>query len=237
MPAPGPWALGGDTYEVEFVEASGRTQALVTVAGTKVRTLRDKDLTTRRSLAELTPNPSFNRTRLTRTLGPMPAEIATAIIAASGAILLAGASYWFTKKRERDAELRKEKLEHYKEFAASLSGVISGEFTAEGQRAFSRGAISSTLLRPRPCFVPFRNSRRRLSSATPRIARNGTTSLCLSCSTSFAKTWAYLQRTTGPRFTYNYGRRVQHPMGPNYSFKRTAATGCGTITPRSAAAA
>jgi len=78
----------------------------------------------------------------------MPAEIATAIIAASGAILLAGASYWFTKKRERDAELRKEKLEHYKEFAASLSGVISGEFTAEGQRAFSRACNKLNLVAP-----------------------------------------------------------------------------------------
>jgi hypothetical protein len=63
----------------------------------------------------------------------MAAEIVTALIAASGAIVLAGATYWFTKKREREAELRKEKLEHYKDFVASLSGIISGETTNEGQ--------------------------------------------------------------------------------------------------------
>jgi len=46
----------------------------------------------------------------------MAAEIVTALIAASGAVVLAGASYWFTKKREREGELRKEKLDHYKDF-------------------------------------------------------------------------------------------------------------------------
>lgn len=37
----------------------------------------------------------------------MPADILTGIIAASGAIILAGATYWLTKKREREAELRR----------------------------------------------------------------------------------------------------------------------------------
>ncbi len=78
----------------------------------------------------------------------MPAEIATAIIAASGAILLAGATYWFTKKREREAELRREKLEHYKDFVASLSGIISGEATAEAQRAFARACNKLNLIAP-----------------------------------------------------------------------------------------
>jgi len=48
----------------------------------------------------------------------MAAEIVTACIAASSAIVLAGATYWFTKQREREAELRKEKLEHYKDFVS-----------------------------------------------------------------------------------------------------------------------
>lgn len=78
----------------------------------------------------------------------MPADIATSVIAASGAIALAGATYWFTKKREREAELRREKLEHYKDFVASLSGVISGESTPEGQRAFSRACNKLNLVAP-----------------------------------------------------------------------------------------
>ena len=78
----------------------------------------------------------------------MAAEIVTALIAASGAVVLAGATYWFTKKREREAELRKEKLEHYKDFVASLSGIISGESTPEGQRAFARACNKLNLVAP-----------------------------------------------------------------------------------------
>ena len=78
----------------------------------------------------------------------MPAEILTALITASGAVVLAGASYWFTKKREHEAELRKEKLEHYKDFVASLSGIISNEGTAEGQKAFARACNKLNLVAP-----------------------------------------------------------------------------------------
>lgn len=78
----------------------------------------------------------------------MPAEIATAAIAASGAVILAGATYWFTKQRERDVELRKEKLEHYKDFVSSLSGIIAGEATADGRRAFSRACNRLNLVAP-----------------------------------------------------------------------------------------
>lgn len=78
----------------------------------------------------------------------MASEVITALIATSGAIALAGTTYWFTKKREREAELRKEKLEHYKEFVASLSGIVSGEATSEGQRAFARACNKLNLVAP-----------------------------------------------------------------------------------------
>jgi hypothetical protein len=78
----------------------------------------------------------------------MANEIATALIAASGALLLAGSTYWFTKKREREAELRKEKLDHYKTFVASLSGIMTNEGTPEGQRAFARASNNLNLVAP-----------------------------------------------------------------------------------------
>jgi hypothetical protein len=78
----------------------------------------------------------------------MAAEVVTALIAASGAIVLAGATYWFTKKREGEAELRKEKLEHYKDFVASLSGIISGESAPEDQKAFARACNRLNLVAP-----------------------------------------------------------------------------------------
>jgi hypothetical protein len=76
----------------------------------------------------------------------------TNLIAVLGSILIAcvtaGATYWFAKKRELEAELRKEKLEHYKDFVASLSGVIQGESTPEGQRAFARACNKLNLVAP-----------------------------------------------------------------------------------------
>jgi hypothetical protein len=43
--------LGQDAYEVEFVAASGRTQALIKLGGSDVRALWDSDLFSVRSLA------------------------------------------------------------------------------------------------------------------------------------------------------------------------------------------
>jgi len=78
----------------------------------------------------------------------MAAEIVTTLIAATGAILLVIPTYWFTKQREREAELRKEKLEHYKDFVASLSGIISGESTPDDQRTYSRACNKLNLIAP-----------------------------------------------------------------------------------------
>ena len=44
--------LGRDSYEVEFVAASGLTQALVTLAASEFRALGDRDLISVRSLAK-----------------------------------------------------------------------------------------------------------------------------------------------------------------------------------------
>jgi hypothetical protein len=78
----------------------------------------------------------------------MSIAVLTAFLTAIGGIVIAGATYWFTKQRERDAELRKEKLEHYKDFAASLSGVVQGDDTPEGQRAFARASNKLMLVAP-----------------------------------------------------------------------------------------
>lgn len=76
-------------------------------------------------------------------------RILNAAVAALTAIL----TYATTKKREREAEIRKEKLEHYKDFMARLSGVISGESTDDGQRAFSRACNKLNLVAPHSVIV------------------------------------------------------------------------------------
>ena len=44
--------LGQDAYETEFVAAAGRTQALISLAGSEVRALGDRELIVVRTLAE-----------------------------------------------------------------------------------------------------------------------------------------------------------------------------------------
>jgi hypothetical protein len=83
----------------------------------------------------------------------MAAEVLAAVITASGGLAIAGASYWFTKQRERDADLRKEKLDHYKEFTASLGGIIEKEWTAESQRRFAKSCNDLNLIAPQPVIV------------------------------------------------------------------------------------
>ena len=104
----------------------------------------------------------------------MASEIATALIAAAGAVVLAGASYWFTKKREREAELRKEKLDHYKEFVASLSGILSAEATPEGQRAFARASNKLNLVAPQQVLEALQEFQReiRVSNSERSIERH-----------------------------------------------------------------
>ena len=76
------------------------------------------------------------------------AKIVTTLIAAFGGITIACVTYWFTKMREREAELRKEKLEHYKDLVASLNGIIKGSVTPEGQRAFAHACNKLNLVAP-----------------------------------------------------------------------------------------
>jgi hypothetical protein len=80
----------------------------------------------------------------------METAIATAIISIVGGLVAAAATYWLTKKREREAEWRKEKLAYYKALIESLSGTVSGDSTPEGQRAFAKASNNLLLFAPQP---------------------------------------------------------------------------------------
>lgn len=97
----------------------------------------------------------------------MTPTLLTAVITAFGGILIAGATYWFTKMRERHAELRKEKLEHYKEFVASLSGVIAGETTPEKQRIFARACNCLMLVAPQKVIEALREFQQEIRITNP----------------------------------------------------------------------
>ena len=49
------------------------------------------------------------------------------------AVLTAGSTYFLTRKREREADWRKMKLDYYKEFVAAFSGIVEGRMTPESE--------------------------------------------------------------------------------------------------------
>ena len=101
----------------------------------------------------------------------MPADIATALIAAGAATIMAVLTYGLTKKREREADLRKERLAHYKDFVASLSGIIDGEGTPDGQRAFARACNNLNLVAPQPVIQALQAFQEETRAANPNRTR------------------------------------------------------------------
>ena len=75
-------------------------------------------------------------------------EIVTACITIFGGLVLAAATYGFTKKRERDAEWRREKLERYKAYITGLSGVIDGNRTPSSRRLYATACNELHLFAP-----------------------------------------------------------------------------------------
>lgn len=64
----------------------------------------------------------------------------------SGAVMTAGLTYFFTKRREREAGWRKMKLDQYKEYVPALSGIVEGRDTPEGQIRYVDAIESLTLV-------------------------------------------------------------------------------------------
>src|SRR6185437_7843607 len=101
----------------------------------------------------------------------MSSEVITALIGSVSAVAVAGASYWFTKQREREAAWRKEKLEHYKAFVESLNGVIVEESTPEGQAAFARACNNLNLIAPQSVIEALRVFQQEIKTSNPSPSR------------------------------------------------------------------
>ncbi|WP_154668192.1 hypothetical protein [Pseudoduganella violaceinigra] len=68
----------------------------------------------------------------------MDTPITVAIISAAASIVVAAGTFFLTKRKEREAEWRKQKLEHYREFLDALSRTVGSDSTPEAQRRWAR---------------------------------------------------------------------------------------------------
>ncbi len=91
-------------------------------------------------------------------------QILTVLTGIGVPILLAAGGYILTKKRERDAELRTEKLEHYKAFVLSLNGILEDEAAPETQRSFSQACNNLNLIAPQEVLQCLREYKEEIRS-------------------------------------------------------------------------
>ena len=78
----------------------------------------------------------------------MDAPIIVAITSAATALAVAVATYAFSRRRDREADWRKARLEHYREFIAALSGITGRRALAADQVRYSNAVNSLTLVAP-----------------------------------------------------------------------------------------
>ncbi len=67
----------------------------------------------------------------------METSIYIAIISASGSILVATLTYFFSKRKDREAERRKLKIEHYENFANAMSQFVMEKISTEARKKFA----------------------------------------------------------------------------------------------------
>ena len=78
----------------------------------------------------------------------MSATLTTSLFGLIGSSLIAALTYWLTKRREREAEWRKDKLAYYKAFIESMSGIVEGDDMPEGHRLYAKATNNLLLFAP-----------------------------------------------------------------------------------------
>lgn len=79
----------------------------------------------------------------------MTTSVLVATISAFAAIAVAVATYFFSRRRDREADWRKLKLDHYKEYVLALSGIVSRRSTTAAQARYSDAVNLMSLVAPR----------------------------------------------------------------------------------------
>jgi hypothetical protein len=76
--------------------------------------------------------------------------IVVAIVSAAASILVAAITFFLTKRKEREADWRKQKLEHYRALLEAMSGIVGSDVTPNSQRQFARACNTIILVASQP---------------------------------------------------------------------------------------
>ena len=75
----------------------------------------------------------------------METALAVALVGLIGTLVGALFTYWSTKRREREAEWRKEKLVHYKVFVESLRAILRGQARISSESGVAESKVPSRI--------------------------------------------------------------------------------------------
>jgi len=78
----------------------------------------------------------------------MDGAVFTALISGVVALSVVALTHYFGRKRDHEADWRKMKLEHYREYLLALSRVVGRDSDATAQRRYADAANSLTLVAP-----------------------------------------------------------------------------------------
>ncbi len=97
----------------------------------------------------------------------MDTPILVAVISAAASLAVAAVTFSLTKRKEREAEWRKQKLDHYREFLDALSGVVGSDATPEGQRRWARATNTIGLVASQQVLLALRHFQDAIAKSNP----------------------------------------------------------------------
>ena len=97
----------------------------------------------------------------------METSIFVAIISASASICAAAVTFWLTKRKEREAEVRKQKLEYYKDLINSFSGIVGTDSTPEGQKLFALASNNLSLVASQDVLIALQAFQHEIRKSNP----------------------------------------------------------------------
>jgi hypothetical protein len=95
----------------------------------------------------------------------METGVTIAIIPVFASVLGAAVSVFFSMRKEKGADWRKIKFEHYREFMGALSTIVGADATPEGQRRFAQSCNTIQLVASKQVIRALHNFRAEIAAS------------------------------------------------------------------------
>jgi hypothetical protein len=97
----------------------------------------------------------------------METSVVVATISAVTSVLGAAVSFFFSMRKEKEADWRKIKFEHYREFMGGLSGIVGTDASQDGHRRFAQVCHTIQLIASKQVIKALHNFRNEIAVSNP----------------------------------------------------------------------